>query len=43
VQADANGNVNEIRHDRLISLDGENNIIGRVVVVRFSKFFFYLT
>jgi len=39
VQADASGKVTEIRRDRLISLYGENNIIGRAVNVRVSTFY----
>jgi len=34
VQPDANGRVTETRQDRLISLFGENNIVGRVADVR---------
>jgi len=34
VQPDADGGVNETRQDRLISLFGQNNIVGRVADVR---------
>ena len=37
VQADTDGKVVETRYDRLISLHGQNNIIGRAVNVRSSN------